>query len=92
MNINYTPELKKLAIGLIERGIEFRFENLYDGGIIYVDDNHWDAVCHDGSYGHSDGTLEIMGSYLVDEHKVGDTVEGYLTADEILSRLDKKGE
>ena len=40
-----------------------------------------DAVCFPGSYGFSDGLLEIMG--LVDEEEVGDTVEGWLTAVEV---------
>lgn len=81
----YTKELNKLAIGLIERGINFKFENIYNGGIIVW--NNCDAICHDGSYGREAGLLEIMG-VLVDEAKTNDTVEGWLTADEILKRID----
>lgn len=47
----------------------------------------WDVVCHDGSYGFEQGLLEIMGS-IVDPN-CGDTVEGYLTADDIIERLEK---
>lgn len=44
-----------------------------------------DAVCFPGSYGYSDGLLEIMG--LVDAEEVGDTVEGWLTAVEVFQRI-----
>lgn len=46
-----------------------------------------DVICHHYSYGGRDGLLEIMG--LVDEEKIGDTVEGWLTAKEIFSRIQK---
>lgn len=81
----YTKELNKLAVGLIERGIPFEFNSFYNGGIIIWD--NCDAICHDGSYGREKGLLEIMG-ILVDEAKTNDTVEGWLTADEILKRID----
>ena len=48
---------------------------------------NWDAICHPGSYGYKQGLLEVMGS-IVDVDKVGDTCEGYLTADDIIHRLD----
>ena len=39
-----------------------------------------------GSYGHEKGLLEIMG--LVDEEEVGDdSVEGWLTAEEVFDRI-----
>lgn len=44
----------------------------------------WDAVCHYGSYGYDEGLLEIMGTIAN-----GD-VEGWLTADEIILRLEGK--
>lgn len=62
-----------------------------DKNKMYNDDKvHWiwDAICHYGSYGHSDGLLEISGS-LVNETKTGDSVEGYLFASEIIERLEK---
>ena len=49
----------------------------------------WDAICHYGSYGHEQGLLEISGS-LVDETKTGDSVEGHLSASEIIERLEKE--
>jgi hypothetical protein len=85
----YTKELNKLAIGLIKRGIPFKFNTYFNGG--QIDWGTCDAICHDGSYGKFDGLLEIMGD-LVDETKTGDTVEGWLTAEEILNRIDAKRE
>ena len=85
----YTKELNKLAIGFIKREISFEFKPLFngDGGAIFWDG--CDAICQDGSYGRAEGLLEIMGN-LVDEAKIDDTVEGYLTAEEILRRIDER--
>lgn len=47
----------------------------------------WDAVISDYSYGHEDGLLEAMGTNLVEGPG---TVEGWLTADEIIRRLEAK--
>jgi hypothetical protein len=44
-----------------------------------------DVICHPYSYGGKQGLLEIMG--LIDEEEVGDTVEGYLDAIEVLFRI-----
>lgn len=49
----------------------------------------WDAVLSDYSYGHEQGLLEVMGSMVVRE---GCAVEGWLTADEIIKRLEEKDE
>lgn len=49
----------------------------------------WDAICHRGSYGAEAGLLEVMGD-IVDEKTIGDTVEGWLTAEDIIRRIDKK--
>lgn len=46
-----------------------------------------DAICHKYSYGYEEGLLEIMG--LVDVDKIGDTVEGHLTAEEVFDRWSK---
>lgn len=83
----YMKELSKLAIGLMKRNIPFSFTAFMNGG--KIDWGTCDAICHDGSYGRQDGLLEIMGD-LVDEIKTGDTVEGWLSADEILTRIDAK--
>ena len=93
MNKTYMTELSKLATGLIIKGIPFKFKKLHDGYQIVVvnlkNDNkwEWDAICHSTSYGHEVGLLEIMGT-IVDLNKTGgDSVEGWLTAEEILKRL-----
>lgn len=49
----------------------------------------WDAVCHKGSYGYDEGLLEIMGEPVVREID-GDTVVGYLTAQDVIDRLEGK--
>lgn len=86
-------ELQELAKGLIERGKYFYFRPTFGGGQIVVFDHDieptsedwsWDAVCHKGSYGREDGTLEIMGNIVQNDM---DTVEGWLTAEEILERI-----
>lgn len=43
-----------------------------------------DVICHKYSYGGEEGLLEIMG--LTDNE---DGVEGYLTADEVFSRIKR---
>lgn len=55
--------------------------------IVYKDgERDWDAICHYGSYGYSAGLLEIYGN-IVHCKDGEDTVEGWLTADEIIERL-----
>lgn len=87
MKRRYKKELKKLAMGLIDKGIAFKFHELYNGGQIVTDT--WDAVCHDFSYGHERGELEV---YVTDINSLGDLgdcdVKGYLTARDILDRLE----
>lgn len=81
-------EMDKLAIGLKEKGIKFERCSLFDGEQINVPDKEnvvWDAVCHGYSYGGPEGLLEIMGDIVSEDS--GDTVEGWLTADDILKRL-----
>lgn len=49
----------------------------------------WDVICHYGSYGFEEGLLELMGD-LVTETEWGenDSVVGYLTAEDIIERLE----
>ena len=87
--MNYLTEIKKLADGLIEKGIAFTFLALHDGYQVVVNnpktqEYKWDAVCHNFSYGHDEGLLEIMGDIVDNEF---DAVEGWLTAEDILKRL-----
>lgn len=60
--------------------------------IIVYDDRgirQWDAVCNRGSYGFEQGLLEIMGSIV---KPGGDSVEGWLTADDVIQRLEEKND
>lgn len=82
INIQYISEIAKLARGLKERGIAYNMHAYVDGLQIVADS--WDAVCFTDSYGAQRGLLEVMGSIATGN----DHVEGYLTADEILRRLD----
>ena len=84
----YLVELNKLMLGLAERGINFTFSQAFDGGKVDVPSQDWDAICHFGSYGGGDGLLEVMGARVSRNNY--DSVEGYLTAEEILERLDEK--
>ena len=47
----------------------------------------WDAICQWGSYGYSQGLIEIMGSLVRDKR---DRVEGWLTAQDIIDRLESR--
>lgn len=84
----YLIEINELMIGLAKRGINFTFEQIFDGFKIFVPSQNWDAICHSGSYGCRDSLLEVMGSAVVRVDY--DSVEGYLTAQEILKRIDEK--
>ena len=48
-------------------------------------ERQWDAICHSGSYGHNEGLLEIMGNIV----RVNDSVEGWLTADDVIERIEE---
>lgn len=49
----------------------------------------WDAICGYGSYGYELGLLEIMGSPVIKPSDF-ESVAGYLTADNIIQRLESK--
>ena len=60
--------------------------------IIVYDDRgirQWDAICHRGSYGFEQGLIEVMGEKIV---RGSDSVEGWLTADDVIKRLEEKNE
>ena len=95
-------ELNKLEAYLKEHGIRYEREDREarrlsdrtfwsdDFHMIVVhsrDDYSWDAICHRGSYGADKGLLEIMGD-IVDEEAVGGCVEGWLTAEEVIERIE----
>lgn len=88
-------EMEKLEKYLKEKGFIFRREqtkianNDWDQIIVYNKngDRQWDAVCNWGSYGHEKGLLEIMGSIV---KPGGESVEGWLTAEDIIKRLEER--
>lgn len=84
-NVNplYRIEAGKLVKGLIKNEVEFDYHKSWDG--VQIRCNEWDAVCHSGSYGHERGLLELMGTIVRADD---DEVEGNLTAEEILQRLN----
>lgn len=94
-------ELDKLQAYLEEHGFYYKRIDKNDEGVFGIDRHQiivyetaecteecmlWDAVCQYGSYGYEDGLLETMG-VIVDEDECGDTVEGYLTADDVIERI-----
>lgn len=48
----------------------------------------WDVICQYGSYGYEQGLLEAYGA-IVDEEEDGNTVAGYLTAEDVIARMKK---
>lgn len=50
-------------------------------------DRAWDAICQWGSYGYKEGLLEIYGDIVWNDID-GDSVRGYLTAQEVINRIE----
>ena len=84
--MKYFTEIEKLAEGLNDRNMKYELHPLFKGWQIVCGD--WDVICHEFSYGGEADLLEAMGREIVRVEY--DEVEGYLTAEEILRRLDKK--
>jgi hypothetical protein len=87
-------EMIKLAMGLEARGIEFEIRTtpgMTDGALQIVvpsiENPEWDAVCSNFTYGGANGLIEISGKY-VDEDYIDD-VQGWLSAEDILERIDR---
>jgi hypothetical protein len=78
----YYKEMDKLAEGLNERGFDY-FVCPLQGGLQIICES-WDAICHDYSFGHENGLLEVMGLPQCD-----DDVIGYLTAEQVLEMVDE---
>lgn len=81
-------EIFKLHDYLCKEKIIHTFSRLYDGYQIKILSGQ-DCICsiilHSGSYGNSQGLLEIMGIFV--DESIDDSVEGYLSADEIINRI-----
>lgn len=89
-------ELDKLEEYLRQNGIGYiRIEEEGRYGrhqiVVYGKDGEmrWDAICHRGSYGHEEGLLEIYGD-IVDYEKDGDSVVGWLTAEDVIKRIEQR--
>ena len=82
-------EMDKLEFYLFENNIEYkRIVKENDpcyGNFDQIRCGKWDAVCHNGSYGHEEGLLETMGM----SEDNGD-VTGWQTAEDIIARLKKE--
>ena len=84
-------EMNKLGYMLACTLIPYEMTKLYNGYHIEYP-NHdnciCSVVCHDFSYGHQDGLLEIMG-LLTEEEAEFDSVKGWLDADEVFKRISR---
>lgn len=82
MSENNMTEMNKLVVLLAKAGVPFEI-NAFDflGKPTFqiccpsIKEKKVDAICHEGSYGHHDGLIEIMSDYEID-------VIGWLTAEE----------
>lgn len=93
-NIDFA-EMDKLEQLLVEADIPYEKSRAFGGKQLQYPSSGEARVCsvilHKGSYGRSEGLLEIMG-LLTDEELECDTVAGYLTADNVFGRIKKHWE
>lgn len=90
LEIKSFEEIEKLSEMLDNAGIPHEDMNWLGGKQVNYPSKQnvvCDAILNPYSYGHEEGLLEIMG--LVNERKIGDSVEGYLTAEEVFKRIKK---
>ena len=87
-------QLNKLELYLRDNGIPYERidegDELFDRHQICVpgySEPKWDAICQYGSYGAEEGLLEIYGT-IVDQN-AGDAVEGWLTAQDVIERIEE---
>lgn len=78
----YDIAADEMEKSLIENGIKYTRQPLYEGWQFFINGTDGDIVCHRGSYGGRDGLWESMG-FVWDE---GD-VTGCLTAEDIIRML-----
>ena len=96
-------QLNKLEDYLKKRGIQYERHDVNDeydaeGFLIRLERHQicalvdeegrweWDAICQRGSYGAEEGLLEIYGKIV---RPCGDSVEGYLTAADVIERIEE---
>ena len=89
LNSNY-KEIFKLKHLLDINDIPYEIEIGYFNGAVIAYPDNVNTICsaieHDGSYGHSADTIEIMG-LLTEKEKIHGEVVGYLTAEDVFSRI-----
>lgn len=83
--MNYEKEIFKLVQYFDNNRLPYTLEYLYGGYKFAPVPQDWDVICHNHSYGHELGLLEVFGSLVAEE--VDDEVEGWLTAEEIIERM-----
>ena len=82
-------EMDKLEAYLGEKKIDHARSSIHDGQqiIVFNDGGRvWDVVLHSYSYGCEENLLEAMGEALLGH----DDVEGYLTAEDVISYIEKR--
>lgn len=89
INPLYSTELRKVIDFMLEYGLSFDLRPHAGGWILCYpvfkdDEREFDIICHDRSYGHEHGLLEVMGAICEDDC---DDVEGWLDADTVLNRI-----
>lgn len=82
-------EIKKLINLLDGEGIPYELTKEFNGyHIVYPnsEERRCSVICHDYSYGHEAGLLEIMG-LLTEEETWYDSVVGWLEAEDVFNRI-----
>lgn len=87
-------EILRIKEMLDKANIPYEFQTIFYGGHIFYPRHGKKCVCsvieHDGSYGHEEDRLEILG-LMTDEEKAReeDDVLGYLTAEDVFGRISR---
>lgn len=103
VNVSEKTEMEKLIDWLSENldSSKFNLKQRYinDGLQVLIFDSKgvwlWDAICNCMSYGHERGLIEVMehtdkNYILTEEERSCDDVLGWLTAEQIIERLEGK--
>ena len=89
LNSNY-KEIFKLKHLLDINDIPYEIEMGYFNGAVIAYPDNVNTICsaieHDGSYGKHYDKIEIMGLLTEEEQKYGEVI-GYLTAEDVFSRI-----
>lgn len=89
LNFKYCEPILRLASLCSAEDIPFVMRPQFNGlQLVYPRLETWelDVICHDYSYGHEQGLLEVMGAIC---QAYDDDVEGYLDVEEVFERIKK---